>query len=76
MLDKLKAIENRFQEINQQLEETGEDYMRAMELSKERAELEPVIQKATEYHHVLESIEEARSLENSQDEEMQALAHG
>ena len=74
MLDKLKAIENRFQEINQQLEETGENYMRAMELSKERAELEPVIQKATEYRHVLERIEEAKSLENSQDEELQTLA--
>ncbi len=74
MLDKLKAIEDRFNDINQQLQETGDDYLKATELSKERSELEPVIQKANEYRQVLKRIEEARSLDTNSDEELRALA--
>jgi len=74
MLEKLKAIEERFQNINQELQETGDNYLRATELSKERSELEPLIKKASEYHQVLKRIEEARSLETTSDEELYALA--
>ena len=45
MLDKIAGIEERYQELNQQLMEVGEDYQRAAELSIERSELEPFITK-------------------------------
>jgi peptide chain release factor 1 len=74
MLNKLTGITQRYEEINRQLMEVGDDYQRATELSKERAELEPIIQKAEEYRKTLESLEEARSLRESDDPELAELA--
>lgn len=74
MLDKIIAIETRYADINRALEETGEDYQRAVELAKERAELEPLVTKAAEYRKVLQQIEEARILKDSEDQEMRDLA--
>ena len=74
MLDKLKGIEDRYQEINQELLEVGDDYQRAAELSMERSDLESLVQKAKEYRDILVRIEEARSLVESDDEEMVELA--
>jgi len=74
MLDKIASIETRYSEINQLLEQSSEDYQKAVELSKERAELEPVVQKAHEYRQVLQRIEEARSLQSSDDTELRELA--
>jgi peptide chain release factor 1 len=74
MLDKIKGIEERYEEINRELMEVGEDYQRATELSKERADLEPIILKAKEYRQVLERIEEARNLIGSDDAELVELA--
>jgi peptide chain release factor 1 len=74
MLDKIKGIEERYEEINRELLEVGDDYVRATELSKERADLEPIIQKAKEYRKLLGSIEEARGLLDGQDEEIVELA--
>ena len=55
--------------------EVGDDYQRAKELSIERAEIEPIVEKATEYRKLLAQLEEARELQNSDDEEMQELAN-
>ncbi len=74
MLDKIKGIEERYEEINRELLDVGDDYVRATELSKERADLEPIIQKAKKYRKLLASIEEARSLIDGQDEEIVELA--
>lgn len=74
MLDKVKGIEDRYEEINRALLEVGEDYQRATELSKERAELEKIVNKAKEYRQALNNLEEARSLMESDEAEMAELA--
>ena len=74
MLEKLQGILDRFKEIDQQLESVGEDYTRAIELSKERAEMESVVQKAKAYQETLEKIEETRALLDAEDDEMRSLA--
>jgi peptide chain release factor 1 len=74
MLEKLHGILDRFKEIEQQLAEVGNDYTSAIELSKERADLEPVYRKALAYKETIEKIEETELLLDSDDEEMQSLA--
>lgn len=74
MLEKLKGIIDRFKEIDQQLATVGEDYTTAIELSKERAEIEPLVSQARAYEQTLDKIEETQSLLNSDDEEMRAMA--
>lgn len=74
MLDKISGIESKYKEINSLLEQTGEDYQRAVELAKERAEIEPIIFKADEYRQVLKQIDEAHTLISGDDPEMRQLA--
>lgn len=74
MLDKIKGIEDRFAEINKELNEVGENYKRATELSKERADLEKIVEKAQEYRQVLQRIDEAYNLVNGDDPELAELA--
>ncbi len=75
MLEKLSGIEDRYEEINQLLMEVGDDYQRAAELSKERAELEPLVAKTREYRQALQRLEEARTLRDTEgDEELRQLA--
>jgi peptide chain release factor 1 len=75
MLDKLSGIEERFEEINRQLMEVGNDYQRAADLNKERTELEPIVEKAREYRNALKHLDEAKAiLENEQDGELRSLA--
>lgn len=75
MLDKLAGIEQRFEEITQQLMEVGNDYQRAAELNKERSDLELLVEKAREYRQALKRLEEAHAmLETEKDEEMRGLA--
>lgn len=74
MLEKLASIEERFAEINHQLEEPSIDYHRVAELSKERSELELLVEKATVYRQTLKRIDEARSLTDSNDTELSQLA--
>jgi peptide chain release factor 1 len=75
MLDKLTGIEDRFTEIDRLLMEVGNDYQRAGELNKERTEIEPIVGKAREYRQALKSLDEARSmLQTEQDPELRSLA--
>jgi peptide chain release factor 1 len=74
MLEKLQGILDRFKEIDQQLATVGEDYTRAIELSKERAEIEPVVAKARAYEDTLNKIDEIEALLDAEDEEMRVLA--
>jgi len=74
MLDKLAGIEERYEELNRLLMEVGEDYQRAAELGKERAEIEPVVEKTRQYRQAMAHLEEARSLQAHEDEDMRLLA--
>ncbi len=74
MLDKLSSIEERYAEINRLLMEVGDDYQRAAELGIERAELEPIVALSQRYRQSLARLEEARSLQDSDDPDMRQLA--
>jgi peptide chain release factor 1 len=74
MLDKIAGIEAKYKEINHLLEQTGENYQRAVELAKERAEIEPIITRTAEYRQALKQIEEARSILDGDDVELRQLA--
>jgi peptide chain release factor 1 len=75
MLDKLKAIEERFEQLGSELLDVGSDYQRAAEINKERVDLEPIYLKAREYRQAMKSFEEAKALIISEnDAEMIALA--
>ena len=75
MLDKLKGIEDRYEQIGNELLEVGANYQRAGELNKERVDLEPVYQKTREYRQAVKSFGEAKTiLETEKDSELVALA--
>jgi peptide chain release factor 1 len=74
MLEKIASIEERYEELGRLLEETASDYQRAAEYAKERSDIEPIVVKAREYRAILNQIEEARSLEETDDAELRELA--
>jgi peptide chain release factor 1 len=75
MLDKLQGIEERYKQLGNELLEVGRDYQRAAEINKERIDLEPIVEKAREYRQAVKSLDEARTLlESEKDPEMLALA--
>jgi len=74
LLEKLSGIEERYQQINQQLLQVGEDYQRAAELGKEKSELEPLIEAINEYKDSLAQLKDARTLLDVEDDEMRELA--
>src|SRR5258706_4616 len=62
MLDKLQAIEDRYERLANELLEVGSNYHRAGELNKERVDLEALVQKAREYRQAMKSLDEARAM--------------
>lgn len=74
MMEKIATIESRYEELGQLLEQTAGDYQRAVELAKERSELEPLVTKAGEHREVVKKIREAEALESSEDAELRELA--
>ncbi len=74
MLEKLTGIIQRFEEIEAQLAIVGDDYATAIELSKERADLEALVILARDYRETLDRIEETRVLLESEDEDLRNLA--
>lgn len=74
LLESIAAIESKYEEIKQQIEENINDYQKVAELSKERSELEPIIEKSTLYRQKLNNLEASQKLLDSEDEEMRALA--
>ena len=74
MLEKLVAIEERYEEINRLLIDVGDDYQRAAEYGIERAELEPLVLKAREYRQILSRLEDAHALQSADDDELRELA--
>lgn len=74
MLEKLAAIEARYEELTHLLEQSVDDYQRIAELAKERSDIETIVQKSREYTSLLQQIEEARGLLNGEDAELHELA--
>lgn len=75
MLDKLKGIEERYEQLGRELLEVGSDYQRAAEINKERVDLEDIVGTAREYRRAMKSLEEAKAiLESEKDAELVALA--
>ena len=74
MLEKIAGIVVRYEELNKMLMEVGDDYQRAAELGKERADIEPIVEKANEYRQAMSRLEEARALQEGDDEELRQLA--
>ena len=75
MLDKLKGIEERYEQLGNEFLEVGSNYQRAAEINKERVDLELIVEKAREYRQAMKSLEEARAMfESEKDAELVALA--
>ena len=75
MLDKLKAIEDKYEQLGNELLEVGNDYKRAAEIGKERTSLEPLIEKAKVYRQAMKSLDEAKTILNDEnDADLIALA--
>ena len=74
MLEKLTGIIQRFEEIEAQLAQVGDDYAAAIELSKERADLEALVMLARDYRETLDRIEETKVLLDAEDEDLRNLA--
>ncbi len=75
MLDKLKGIEERYEQLGNDLLEVGNNYQHAADINKERVDLEPIVEKAREYRQAVKSFEEARFiLDTEKDPELLALA--
>lgn len=75
MLDKLQAVEDRYEKLGNELLEVGSDYKRAAEIGKERTSLEPLIAKAKEYRQAMKSLDEAKTiLTTENDAELLSLA--
>lgn len=74
MLEKIAAIEARYEELTKELESCGEDYQRAAEISKERSDIEPIVTKAREYRESSARLNEAQELQNAEDEDLRQLA--
>jgi peptide chain release factor 1 len=74
LLENLAAVEARFNEINKLIEENIDDYQKIAELSKEKSDLEEIVEKTKSYRQALKTIEEAESLLDADDEDMRNLA--
>ncbi len=74
MLEKLISIEERYDELTRQLESVGEDYQAAVELAKERSDIEEIVEKTHDYRRALARRDEANQLLVEPDEEMRSLA--
>ena len=73
MLDKVKTIEDKYNELTLALENVGDDYQKAAQISKERSDIVEVYEIARKYRLTWEQIEEAKSLLEEGDEELKEL---
>jgi peptide chain release factor 1 len=62
MLDKLQAIEDRFEQITNELADSSINYQRVAELNKERVDLEPIVEKARAYRQAMKNLDEAKNI--------------
>jgi peptide chain release factor 1 len=79
MLEKLKAVEKRYNELTNLMAdpEIAQNYERVAEYAKERAEIEEVVDTYREYKNVTEELEGAQTLlEEDNDPDLRELAKG
>lgn len=77
MLDKLEAIKRRYEEIAEQMNDPASqaDMKKFIQLNKDYKELEPVVHAYKAYKNVLDNIESAKEvLETETDEDFRAMA--
>ncbi|MFW5691926.1 MAG: peptide chain release factor 1 [Chloroflexota bacterium] len=77
MMDKLKRIEGRYEELDQLLAdpEVTANYEKVVELSKERASIEDIVEKYRLYNDKFKQLDEARELfQMEEDPEMREMA--
>lgn len=76
MLDKLRAVEEKFQELESIISDPAVmgDMAKWQTYTKEHAQLLPIVEKYRSYKKVIERLEEARAMLVEKDEEMRALA--
>lgn len=74
MLDKIRSIQERFNEITQLLADPALDYTEVAELAKERSDMEPIVTKGKQILAKTEQLEEAHELLSTDDEELKELA--
>ncbi len=74
MLDKIRSIEEKYNELSLALENVGDDYQKAAQISKERSDLEEIFEKSREYRLIWEQIQESKELLEEDDEELKELA--
>ncbi|MGH1470962.1 MAG: peptide chain release factor 1 [Cellvibrionaceae bacterium] len=76
ILEKLQNLSERYDEVGALLGDPGVigDQNKFRELSKEYAELEPVVQTYGQYRILLDNVEEAKALMDDGDAEMRAMA--
>ena len=75
MLDRLLGIEDRYEQLGQELLTAGSNYQRAAEINKERVDLEPIVEKAREFRNLHKRLAEAKAMLVSEtDTELRLLA--
>jgi peptide chain release factor 1 len=74
MLEKLKAIQQRYDELTHLIEVNAEDYQKVAEYARERSELDHIYQRTTKYLELLNQLDQAKELASSDDEELRSLA--
>ena len=76
MLDRLKLIESKYQEINEKLSdpEVVKDVKKYTALMKERRDKEKIVEVYHEYKNVLNQIEDLKILVKDENEEIKELA--
>lgn len=74
MLEKLAAIEERYQAIEREMADSAEDYQRIAELRKEYSELEPMVTAYRSLVDLTDQLKQAESLRDGDDAELAELA--
>jgi peptide chain release factor 1 len=74
MWDRLEAIVRRYDALEGELANPGNDYQRYASLGRERAELEPVVRAYREHRAAGDRLKQAQQLLDSDDPEVRALA--
>ncbi len=75
LIDKLSGIEERFDAIEGEMADAGEDYQKVAELAKERADLEPIVTTYRRYKSLSDDLEQARILLDGDDKDFRELAN-
>jgi peptide chain release factor 1 len=74
LLDRLGGIEDRFDALERDLAQGGEDFARLAELARERAGIEPIVTASRELRALQAQLAQAEALRQAEDPDMRALA--